>query len=71
MIHARKQVNEKSTIFINCHFSEHFDSFFQLFPSYQAYVSEPAHLAHLQSSQSRNNAFSMSGQIRQVRFDSL
>lgn len=36
-----------------------------LFPSYQAYVSEPAHLAHLQSSQSRNNAFSMSGQIRQ------
>ena len=39
---------------------------FQLFPSYQAYISEPSHLAHLHSSQTRNNAFSMSAQIRQV-----
>lgn len=36
-----------------------------LFPSYQAYISEPSHLAHLQSNQTRNNAFSMSAQIRQ------
>ena len=41
---------------------------FQLFPSYQAYISEPSHLAHLQSSQTRNNAFSMSAQIRQVSY---
>jgi len=37
-----------------------------LFPSYQAYISEPAHLAHLQSNQTRNNAFSMSTQLRQA-----
>lgn len=36
-----------------------------LFPSYQAYVSEPSHLAHLHSTQTRNNSFSMSTQIRQ------
>ncbi|KXJ28409.1 PAN2-PAN3 deadenylation complex subunit Pan3 [Exaiptasia diaphana] len=34
-------------------------------PSYHAVVSEPAHLAHLQNNQTRNNAFSMSAQLRQ------
>ncbi|KAK3752608.1 hypothetical protein QZH41_018813, partial [Actinostola sp. cb2023] len=36
-----------------------------ILPSYHAVVSEPAHLAHLQNNQTRNNAFSMSAQLRQ------